>query len=165
MIKFIYPSVILILLLLLSIGSCKYVFLRKELKNSSLKQIDTIIVNKPYPVLTIQTKYIEKPVSVIIYKKDTNLRNQVEKQTIITQVQFVKHSFINRKLNFLQVDKIDTAGFIFSSKYKVRNISELHIDNKGNVKIKRNWHLPILISGSLATTLGAIFVSKKYIFK
>lgn len=149
-------GIIAVLIFLLSIQSCRLDSIQPQI----VKKNDTIYIDKPYKVETIKT--IEKPVYTIVYKKDTNLRQQAEKQTIITKVQFVNRGFFGKKLNF-NVDKIDLAGNIFSSNFQAKNVDKININGKGEVEIKRKKYITLQIIGSVVLT-SAMYAGGKYIY-
>jgi hypothetical protein len=114
---------------------------------------DTIYVRKPYPVTMIKTKYIERSVKVIVYLKDTNLRNSAESKDIITGIELSP--------SVLTIDKIKSTGEIFSSQYAITPFREIKIDGQGNLQIKkkRYWGLKILGTAMVAAT-GAYLLLK-----
>ena len=57
---------------------------------------DTVFVPKPYKVVEIKKEYIEKPVKVYVYLKDTTLRKQAEQSDIITGVNFKRHNLFQK---------------------------------------------------------------------
>jgi hypothetical protein len=122
-------------------------------KTLSKATADTIYVKKPYPVTVIKTKYIERPVKVIVYLKDTNLRKSAESKDIITG--------INLSPSVLTIDKIKSTGEIFSSQYPLAPFREIKIDGQGNLQIKkkRYWGLKILGTAMVAAT-GAYLLLK-----
>ena len=154
----------IVFLILLLIQTCRL----KNVPDSSFKLNDTVYVNKPYPVIKIQT--IEKPVLTIIYKTDTVLRKQYEKENIITQVTFnPSHNFFNRRKLDFKVGKIDTKGKISLSEYHATNAKQININNKGEVEVKRKNFLGLKIGGTIVLTgltyLGGKAIYMKYIIK
>lgn len=160
--NYLFIGIILLLVALLSIKSCQVHNLNKELANPLFKT-DTIIRNIPYKVEVI--KEITKPVIVIQYQTDTIIRQQAEEQTIITNVQFIKHNFFNRKLDFMQVDNIDTAGLIFSSKYNTYNFKSIKIDGTGNAQVKKKKFIALKVIGIITVSATSYLFIKHQINK
>ena len=77
----------LILLFLLLFKSCELEKAKQFTENNRVP--DTVYVPKPYKVVEIKKEYIEKPVRVLVYLKDTTLRKQAEHSDIITEINCV----------------------------------------------------------------------------
>lgn len=150
-------AVISILVILLLFKSCQVTRLQKDLQQAEL--VDTVIVNKPYKVEVI--KEVSKPYKVLVYQKDTAARKAAEKETIITSVSYVRHNIFNRKLDFLKVDKIDTAGNIFSSNYNTQHLKEIKIDGSGDVQVKKRKYIGLKIAGAVAMVTAGYLGFKK----
>jgi len=127
-------TVIAILLILLLVKSCENKHLQKLAEQVRIP--DTVYVNKPYKVVEIKTKDIEKPVKVYVYIRDTVLRREVEHQNIITAVD-IKHKGLFNKMDFIQVDKITPKGLVLRNEYQLPPLREIKIDGKGDVEIKK----------------------------
>ncbi len=138
-------AICLLLAFLLMAKSCE---LEHE-KNSVAKNRvpDTIFVPKPYKVLEIKKEYIEKPVKVFVYLKDTTLRKQVEHSDIITGIQFKRHTLFH-KMDFIKIDKINPQGLIFSNEYNVEPVREIKIDLNGNLQTKKKRYIGLKIIAS-----------------
>ena len=119
---------------LLLVKSCE----NKKLQNhvEKLRIPDTVYVPKPYKVTEIKTQYIEKPVKVYVYIKDTTLRKEAEHTDIITGID-IKHRGLFQKMDFIKVDKITPKGIILSSEYQLPPLREIRIDEHGNVETKK----------------------------
>ena len=111
---------------------------------------DTLYINTPYKRDTIIKQ--TPPEKVIIYKTDTLLRKEVEKDTIILNV--------NKTPRFLNVTKIDTSGKIFKNYYRTPFMSTYKIDNDGRVKIKKYRLLKIGIGVAVGIGAGLIIKNK-----
>ena len=96
-------AICLVFAFLLMAKSCEL----EHAKNTAEKNRvpDTVFVPKPYKVVEIKKEYIEKPVKVFVYLKDTTLRKQAEHSDIITGIDFKRHNLF-RKLDFIYFDKI-----------------------------------------------------------
>lgn len=101
---------------------------------------DTVYVPKPYKVVEIQKKYIEKPVRVLVYPRDSALRKALEHQDIITGIDITP--------NLLTIDKIKPGGVVFSHQYILPSFREIKIDPGGNVRIKKKRYLGLKILGA-----------------
>ena len=135
----------LILLFLLLFKSCELEKARQVAEQNRVP--DTVFVPKPYKVIEIKKEYIEKPVKVLVYLKDTALRQQAEHSDIITGVSFKRHNLFH-KLDLIKIDKINPEGIVMSNEYKVPPIREIKIDLKGNLQIKKKRHIGLKIIAS-----------------
>ena len=104
-------AISLVLAFLLMAKSCEL----EHTKNITEKNRvpDTVFVPKPYKVVEIKKEYIEKPVKVLVYLKDTTLRKQAEHSDIITGIDFKQHNLFH-KMDFIKIDKINPKGLVFS---------------------------------------------------
>lgn len=143
----------LILLFLLLFKSCELEKAKQMAENNRVP--DTIYVPKPYKVIEIKKEYIEKPVKVYVYPKDTALRKQAEQSDIITGVVFKPHNLF-RKMDFIKVDRINPQGIIFSNEYQTAPLREIKIDLNGNIQVKKKRHigLKIIASALVVGTTG-----------
>ena len=143
--------IIAILLLALLVKSCE----NKQLQNhvEKVRIPDTVFIHKPYKVIEIQKEYIEKPVKVFVYLKDTVLRKQEEHSDIITGIDFKTHNLFH-KMDFIKVDKITPKGIILTSEYEIPALRELKIDDKGNVETKKK-RFPKLKKAATIVIIGA----------
>ena len=97
---------------------------------------DTVFVSKPYKVIEIKKEYIEKPVKVFVYLKDTTLRKEAEHSDIITAVH-VKRKNLFSSDDVIGIDKITPKGIILSSQYVTPEFREIKIDMNGNMQVKK----------------------------
>ena len=138
-------AISLVLACLLMAKSCEL----EHAKNTAEKNRvpDTVFVPKPYKVIEIKKEYIEKPVKVFVYLKDTTLRKQVEHSDIITGIDF-KHHDLFHKLDFIKIDKINPKGLVFSNEYEVPPVREIKIDLNGNLQTKKKRYIGLKIVAS-----------------
>jgi hypothetical protein len=138
-------AICLLLAFLLMAKSCEL----EHAKNSVEKYRvpDTVFVPKPYKVVEIKKEYIEKPVRVLVYLKDTTLRKLAEHSDIITGIEFKRHNLFN-KMDFIKIDKINPQGLVFSNEYKMPPIRELKIDLNGNLQTKKKRYIGLKIIAS-----------------
>jgi len=155
-------GVIIGLLILLLIKSCENRQLQKHLEN--VRVPDTIFVKKPYKVTEIKTQYIEKPVKVYVYLKDTSLRKEVEQSDIITGVHLKRKNLFSSD-ELLTLDKITPKGIVLRNEYLTPTIRELRIDEKGNVEIKRKKFTKLKKAVAIILPLAAGFLIGKEVYK
>jgi len=138
-------AICLLLAFLLMMKSCEL----EHAKNSVEKYRvpDTVFVPKPYKVVEIKKEYIEKPVRVLVYLKDTTLRKLAEHSDIITGIEFKRHNLFN-KMDFIKIDKINPQGLVFSNEYQMPPIRELKIDLNGNLQTKKKRYIGLKIIAS-----------------
>lgn len=116
-------------------------------------KVDTVITKKPIAILKIKKDKIVLPKKVIVYKKDTTIRKKIEKETIITGITINRHIPILRRMDYIEVSKVDTLGLAFKDKYSISDFKEISIDNIGNVSIskrKKNIRKIAIIATSVA---------------
>ncbi len=153
------------------IGLCLILFFLLLLKNCELKNAnntveatrvpDTVFVSKPYKVIEIKKEFIEKPVKVYVYLKDTFLRRQLEKSDIITGVEFKSHN-IFQKLDFIKIDRITPNGSIFSNKYELQPVREFKIDFGGKLQSKRKRHRGLkIVAGIVMVGTASYFIHQE----
>ncbi len=153
-------AICLLLAFLLMAKSCE---LEHE-KNSVAKNRvpDTVFVPKPYKVVEIKKEYIEKPVRVLVYLKDTTLRKQAEHSDIITGINFKRHNLF-RKMDFIKIDKINPKGLIFSNEYEVPSVREINIDLNGNLQIKKKRYIGLkIIAGAVIVGTTSYFIHQEF---
>jgi hypothetical protein len=109
---------------------------------------DTVFVSKPYKVVEIKKEYIEKPVKVFVYLKDTSLRKQAEQSDIITGIDFKRHNLF-QKLDLIKIDRINPQGIVMSNEYQVPPVREIKIDMNGNLQTKKKRHIGLKIIASV----------------
>lgn len=154
-------AICLVLAFLLMAKSCEL----EHAKNTAEKNRvpDTVFVPKPYKVIEIKKEYIEKPVKVLVYLKDTTLRKQVEQSDIITGINFKRHNLFN-KMDFIKIDKINPQGLVFSNEYKVPPIRELKIDLNGNLQTKKKRHIGLkIIASAVVVGTTSYFIHREFI--
>lgn len=154
-------AICLVLAFLLMAKSCEL----EHAKNTAEKNRvpDTVFVPKPYKVIEIKKEYIEKPVKVLVYLKDTTLRKQAEQSDIITGINFKRHNLFN-KMDFIKIDKINPQGLVFSNEYKVPPIRELKIDLNGNLQTKKKRHIGLkIIASALVVGTTSYFIHREFI--
>ncbi len=149
----------LILLFLLLFKSCELEKVKQIVENNHVP--DTVYVPKPYKVVEIKKEYIEKPVKVYVYMKDTALRKQAEQSDIITGVVFKPHNLF-RKMDFIKIDRINQQGIVFSNEYQKPPIRELKIDLNGNLQTKKKRHIGLkIIAGAVIVGTTSYFIHRE----
>jgi len=155
-------SVIIILLILLLVKSCENSALKKRVEQTRIP--DTVFVKKPYKVTEIKTQYIEKPVKVYVYLKDTTLRKEAEQSDIITGVHFKRKNLFSSD-DILTLDKITPKGIVLRNEYITPKIGELRIDEKGNVEIKKKKFTKLKKAAAIILPLAAGFLIGREVYK
>lgn len=154
-------AICLVLAFLLMAKSCEL----ENAKNTAERNRvpDTVFVPKPYKVIVIKKEYIEKPVKVLVYLKDTTLRKQAEHSDIITGINFKRHNLFN-KMDFIKIDKINPQGLVFSNEYKVPPIRELKIDLNGNLQTKKKRYIGLkIIASAVVVGTTSYFIHREFI--
>lgn len=156
------------------IGLCLILFCLSLFKSCELEKAkkvaesnrvpDTIYISKPYKVVKIEKEYIEKPVKVLVYMKDTVLRQQAEQSDIITGIDFKRHSIFH-KLDLITIDKINPHGIVFSNQYQVPPIKEFKIDLNGNLQTKKKRYTGLKIVAGIIASSATVYFIHKGIFK
>ena len=123
---------------------------------------DTVFIPKPYKVVEIKKEYIEKPVKILVYLKDTTLRKQAEHSDIITGIDFKQHNLFH-KMDFIKIDKINPKGLVFSNEYEVPPVIDMKIDMNGNLQTKKKRFVGLKIVAS-AVIIGttAYFIHQEF---
>lgn len=132
------------LLIILLFQKCRYAKLEKEFLEF-VPKTDTVFVKKPYEVIKTETRYIEKPVYVKVFQKDTTLRKEAEKSDIITAVEIQPKE--------IRIDRITPQGIVFSNQYDMPAYREIKIDNLGNLQVKKKRRIfskLLCIAGAVA---------------
>ena len=145
----------LILLILFTFKSCE---LDRARQKFSMNRIpDTVYVSKSYKVVEIKKEYIEKPVKVYVYLKDTSLRQKAEHSDIITGIN-IRNANVFHKMDFIKLDKINPQGIITSMEYQMPPLREIKIDFNGNLqgKKKRFTGLKTLAGTFILGTAGIV---------
>ena len=154
-------AICLVLAFLLMAKSCELEHANNIAEKSRVP--DTVFVPKPYKVLEIKKEYIEKPVKVLVYLKDTTLRKQAEHSDIITGISFKRHNLFN-KMDFIKIDKINPQGLVFSNEYKVPPIRELKIDLNGNLQTKKKRYIGLkIIASAVVVGTTSYFIHREFI--
>jgi len=147
-----------ILLFLLLLKSCE---LSKAEKLSEQRRLpDTVFVSKPYKVIVIKKEYIEKPIKVFVYLKDTTLRKEAEHSDIITAIH-VKRKNIFGNEDIIGIDKITPKGIILSSQYETPAFREIKIDMQGNMQVKKKRFTKLKKIGTIVLISAAGFIIGK----
>jgi hypothetical protein len=126
--------IIAILLIALLVKSCENKQLRNHVEKTRIP--DTVFVKKPYKVIEIKTEYIEKPVKVFVYLKDTTLRKEAEHSDIVLGVDIKRKNIFSNE-DIIKVDKITPLGIVMSSEYPLPTFREIKIDEHGNLEVKK----------------------------
>lgn len=154
-------AICLVLAFLLMAKSCELEHANNIAEKSRVP--DTVFVPKPYKVVEIKKEYIEKPVKVLVYLKDTTLRKQAEHSDIITGINFKRHNLFN-KMDFIKIDKINPQGLVFSNEYKVPPIRELKIDLNGNLQTKKKRYIGLkIIASAVIVGTTSYFIHREFI--
>lgn len=154
-------AICLVLAFLLMAKSCELEHANNIAEKSRVP--DTVFVPKPYKVLEIKKEYIEKPVKILVYLKDTTLRKQAEHSDIITGINFKRHNLFN-KMDFIKIDKINPQGLVFSNEYKVPPIRELKIDLNGNLQTKKKRYIGLkIIASAVVVGTTSYFIHREFI--
>lgn len=138
-------TICLLLAFLLMVKSCELEHEKNSVEKNRVP--DTVFIRKPYKVVEIKKEYIEKPVKVYVYLKDTTLRKQAEQSDIITGVNFKRHNLFH-KMDFIKIDRINPQGLVFSNEYKVPPVREIKIDLNGNLQTKKKRYIGLKIIAS-----------------
>lgn len=153
-------AISLVLAFLLMAKSCEL----EHTKNITEKNRvpDTVFVPKPYKVVEIKKEYIEKPVKVLVYLKDTTLRKQAEHSDIITGIDFKQHNLFH-KMDFIKIDKINPKGLVFSNEYEMPPVREIKIDMNGNLQTKKKRFVGLkIIASAVIVGTTAYFIHKEF---
>jgi hypothetical protein len=146
--------------LLFAFKSCELEKVKQLAENNRVP--DTIFVAKPYKVIEIKKEYIEKPVKVIVYLKDTTLRKQAEHSDIITGINFKRHNLFN-KMDFITIDKINPHGIVLSHEYEVPPVREIKIDMNGNLQTKKKRYIGLkIIASALIVGTTTYFIHQEF---
>lgn len=123
---------------------------------------DTVYVPKPYKVVEIKKEYIEKPVKVLVYLKDTTLRKQAEHSDIITGIDFKRHNLF-QKLDLIKIDKINPQGVVMSNEYQLPPVREIKIDMNGNLQTKKKRHIGLkIIASAVIVGTTSYFIHQEF---
>ena len=152
----------IVLLCLFLIKSCENRQLKKHLEN--VRVPDTVFVKKPYKVTEVKTQYIEKPVKVYVYLKDTTLRKEAEQSDIITGVHLKRKNLFSSD-ELLMLDKITPKGIVLRNEYITPKIGELRIDEKGNVEIKKKKFTKLKKAAAIVLPLAAGILIGREVYK
>ena len=88
---------------------------------------DTVFVNKPYKEIVI--KEVEKPTTVFVYKTDTVYRTKIEKDTLISSIEFTP--------KLAKIHTITPKGIPMIKEYPLPEYRSILIDHEGNTQINR----------------------------
>lgn len=153
-------AICILFALLLAFKSCE---LKKAQQVAELHRVpDTVYVPKPYKLVEIQKQYIEKPVKVFVYLRDTTLRKQAERSDIITGIDFKRHNFF-KKLDFIKIDRINPQGIVMSNTYEMPPIRELKIDMNGNLQTKKKRYISLkIIASTVIVGTTSYFIHREF---
>jgi hypothetical protein len=125
---------------------------------------DTVYVSKPYEVIKIEKQFIEKPIKVYVYKRDTLYRKELENSTLISAID-IKQSGLFNPLTTIKIDKIDTLGLLFRDEFTFKNPRQITIDHLGNLQVKQNnfnrFKTLKIIGGIAVGVVGSYFIYQK----
>lgn len=153
-------AICLVLAFLLMAKSCELEHAKHIAEKNRVP--DTVFVPKPYKVIEIKKEYIEKPVKVLVYLKDTALRKQAEHSDIITGIDFKRHNLFH-KMDFITIDKINPKGLVFSNQYEVPPVREIKIDMNGNLQTKKKRYRGLkIIASAVIVGTTAYFIHKEF---
>lgn len=155
-------AICLLLAFLLMAKSCELEHAKNSVENNRVP--DTVFVPKPYKVVDIKKEYIEKPVKVYVYLKDTTLRKKAEQSDIITGVNFKRHNLFH-KMDFIKIDKINPQGLVFSNEYEVPPVREIKIDLDGNLQTKKKRYIGLKIIASAVIVGTTSYFIHREIYK
>jgi len=134
----------------------------------SKKNIDTVFtIKKPTKEFEkIPKKEIEKPISVVKFKKSKEIRDSIIKDDVIVNILVKNKNFLS-KMKIMEVTRIDTAGIAYKDKYEIgKDFNVIEIDRTGKTKIKRRKKIlpKILIIGgsSLAVFITGTIIYNHY---
>jgi hypothetical protein len=131
---------------------------------SNEHKTDTVYISKPYEVIKIEKEYIEKPIKVYVYKRDTVFRQQIEHSTIISAID-IKQTGLFNPLTTIKIDKIDTMGLLFRDEFVFKNPRQINIDYLGHLQVKEknfNRSKTLKIIGGIAVGIaGSYFIYQK----
>jgi hypothetical protein len=144
--------IIAILLIALMVKSCE--LNRAENLAEKRRIPDTVYVSKPYKVVEIRKEYIEKPVKVYVYLKDTSLRREAEHSDIITGID-IKRANLFHRTDFLRVDRITPLGIVLSNEYQLPAFREVKIDMHANVQVKKKRFTKLKKAVGIILTVAA----------
>ena len=138
-------------------------YLQNKLSNAR-HITDTVYVDKPYKVEVIKKEYVEIPVKVTVYKRDTVFRDLMEKSDIITGVHYTSGGLFSKPK--LVLDKISPKGFVFSNEYNApKELKNLTIDYKGNLTTKPNIEFKVLKVGGITVVISAAALGGYKLYK
>jgi len=99
----------------------------------SITRTDTVYVDRPYKEIVIKTVEIEKPKTVYVYRTDTVYRKLIEKDTLISSIEFTPR--------IAKVHIITPMGLPMVKEYPLPpDVLNIRIDHKGNTAVKRSKH-------------------------
>lgn len=153
-------AICLVLAFLLMAKSCELEHAKQTAETNRIP--DTVFVSKPYKVVEIKKEYIEKPVKVFVYLKDTTLRKQAEQSDIITSVNFKRHHLF-QKLDLIKIDRINPQGIVMSNEYQVPPVREIKIDMNGNLQTKKKRYIGLkIIASAVIVGTTSYFIHQEF---
>ncbi len=117
---------------------------------------DTVYIDKPYKEIEIKEIEVEIPTKVYIYQTDTIYRKVIEKDTLISSIQFTP--------KLLKVHTITPKGTPLIKDYPLLNYKRFSLDHEGRLAIRKEKHPK---RKKLLKTLGKVglFVGGFYLGK
>lgn len=92
-------------------------------------QPDTVFIAKPYEVKVVEYRYRAVPAKVKVYQPDTLLRDTLEQQDLIAEVQVKRRQ--------LTVARIDPKGEVRTDHYTLpKHLQSLTLDHAGHVALR-----------------------------
>ncbi len=153
-------AICLLFAFLLMMKSCELEKVKKYAESHRIT--DTVYVPKPYKVIEIKKEYVEKPVKVLVYLKDTTLRKQAEQSDIITGIDFKRHNLF-QKLDLIKIDKINPQGVVMSNEYQVPPVREIKIDMNGNLQTKKKRYIGLkIIASAVIVGTTSYFIHQEF---
>lgn len=97
----------------------------EEAEEESVEVPDTTVTSKTYTVEKIVKNKVPK--AIYTFKKDTLLRDSVEKKDIITFIRY------DPKKKLLQIEKITPSGLPVLNDFTIKDLQDFQIDGTGTL--------------------------------
>ena len=118
---------------------------------------DTVFVDKPYQEVVIKRVEVEIPTKVYIYKVDTVFRNRIEKDTLISSIEFTP--------KFARIHTITPLGKPVVKAYSLENYKSVALDYEGRMAIKKQKHPKrkklLKTLGKIGLFIGGFYTGKE----
>ncbi|MEO8760136.1 MAG: hypothetical protein ABI448_04545 [Bacteroidia bacterium] len=151
-------AISIVLLCLFLLKSCENQRLLSHVEKIRIP--DTVYIHKAYKVVEIKKEYIEKPVQVFVYLKDTSLRKEAEHSDIITAVHVKRKNLFGNE-DIIGIDRITPKGIVLSSQYETPAFREIKIDMQGNMQVKKKRFTKLKKIGTIVLISAAGFIIGK----